>query len=269
MSDHAEDVKDPVAPVEESSTSEETQDVAAEQGDASPGESAPPKDEDESPAQKRIRQLTWKQREAERRAEEAERKAQELEARLNQPKGDSELKVPLESEFDSDSDYRAAMDRYFSERTKAEMSRYQGEQTEAQKRAAQQTALNGYREKVAAYAADNPNFIEDIQRAEYKITEAIQEALVSSDKPAELTHYLAKNPDHALKIAQMGPVAAARELAKVEYKLETASRKVSNAPPPTKDVDDADGGSEVVIRDGMTTEEFLAARAAQRGGRYR
>lgn len=256
----AEAVKDPVDPVEESATSESTA-AAATKGDASPGESAPPKAEEESEAQKRIRRLVWEREEERREKAKLEARIQELEQSRSQKTTDEVGDPPLESDYDDVSQYKQAMRAWVGKANEAQFQQYQSK-TEAQKQAEdRQRSLSGYREKVAQYAADHPDFVEDVQQARVPINDAMQDVLVSSEKPAELTHYLAKNPDHALQISRMTPVQAARELAKVELTMAQAERKVSNAPPPMQEAGD---GSEASSE--ITGKESVAEFLAKRGG---
>ena len=265
MSDHAPAVNEPVDPAEVSATSEAVE-QDERQGAATPSESSPEKESDkESGAQKRIRELVWRQREAERRAEEAERRLRELESQkpAGQPK--SELVIPVESDYDDADEYRRALDTYTRSVLSEEAERRERQRTQQETESQRQARLKAHQDRCANYASEHADFIEDIKQATVPVTAPMQEYMLDSDRSAELTHYLAKNPDHAFRIADMSPIAAARELAKVELALEQAQpKKLSDAPPPMSDVEDGPTKAPTEIRDGMTAEEFVRARGGYR-----
>lgn len=68
---------------------------------------------------------------------------------------------------------------------------------------------------------------EDILTSEdFQISDYMIDAIMLSDKSVEIFNYLAKNPDISSDISSLHPLAAAREIGKIEEKL--------NIPPPRK-----------------------------------
>jgi hypothetical protein len=69
---------------------------------------------------------------------------------------------------------------------------------------------------------------------ELPLTKSIVEALVDSDTPAKLMHYMAANPAEVERISKLSPARQAAELGKLEAKLPSTPR-TSKAPDPIGD----------------------------------
>lgn len=101
------------------------------------------------------------------------------------------------------------------------------------------------------------------------ITPAVSDAIQSSQFGADIAYYLAKNPDDAFRINSLPPVAAAREIGRiesyVEYEKNQKTQKkvppVSKAPAPIKPVK-ASGAAGKSLED-MTPAEYIAYRNKQ------
>jgi hypothetical protein len=90
--------------------------------------------------------------------------------------------------------------------------------------------LDGFDEAVNAVAEEVP-FTDRAGRP----TPFIQ-AVFEADKPAEVLHYLGRNPDEAAKFVGMTPAQIGRHLAKLEDRIERDAKSMSNAPPPLRPV---------------------------------
>lgn len=63
------------------------------------------------------------------------------------------------------------------------------------------------------------------------------EAVLDTDKPAELLHWLGNNPDEAAKFAHLTPAQTGRQLAKLEERIaRDAAKTTSSAPAPLRPV---------------------------------
>ncbi len=88
------------------------------------------------------------------------------------------------------------------------------------------------------------------------------------DHAADIAYHLAKDPQEAHRIASLPPVAAAREIGKLEAKYsggtQPSQKSTTNAPAPTSPV----GSSETPTKklEDMTTEEYIAYRNQQEFG---
>lgn len=114
-----------------------------------------------------------------------------------------------------------------------------------------------------------PDFEEvAFDRTATHITPMVVDILADCEHPADLAYYLAKNRVEGVAISRMTPVQAARAIAKIEAKLESApppapSKKPSNAPPPISPL--GGGGAAAVQKDPekMTPREFNEWRRSQ------
>ena len=118
--------------------------------------------------------------------------------------------------------------------------------------------------------------------------------MVETDSPDDLLYYLGKNPDEADRLNDLNPKAKARELAKMEAKLEsgeivlendegsektvsetdqtednktpaekqTPKKKTTKAPAPISTLDGEGSHTQKSVND-MTTKEFRAYRMKQ------
>ena len=234
---------------EESTEAEEVQEQAATPATEEPAEK---EDEDDGlddedreyseRVQRRISQKTKQQREAERRADywekEAKRLAQERETRPREPSPAKEQepkpapdKPPQEADFDSYEDYIEAK------------ATYAAKQTFIQERMAMEAAQKEreFRARMDEAAKRIPDFAEKVYKP-YEhggpmITPAMYEATLESELAGDIAYYLASHTDEARKIAGLSERAQAREIGKIEAKLEAGTITVTpprttNAPPP-------------------------------------
>lgn len=263
MSDHAETVKEPDSPAVESAPTE-TLEVGASEGEAAPSSDSPSETSEDSSAvealKRRLSQKTYLQREAERERD-ALRAQLEAQQQPKQPEPQGDLRIPVESDYADPDEYRRDMEAYTDRKVQATLSARDAERAASEAQAAKQRSIAAYREKCAAYAGETPEFVDDVRDSRVPVTEAVMDYLVESDRPAELTHYLAKNPEHAARIEGMGPVAAARELARVELALGDAQgKKLSDAPPPMSDVEDGPTADPDDLSDTLSVEEWMRRR---------
>lgn len=121
-------------------------------------------------------------------------------------------------------------------------------------------------------AADKyEDYYEVINREDLTFTASMVEAVIDSPNFADVTYYLANNPDIALRISKLAPIKQAREMAlleekvKKELKNETKSERAkvtsSKAPPPIKPVK---GGDSRIIDvdnpdDDVSMEDWMQA----------
>jgi hypothetical protein len=111
------------------------------------------------------------------------------------------------------------------------------------------------------------------EAADIPVQGSVADAILSSDIGPHLRYYLATHPDEAETLNSMSAGAAARQIGKIEAKLEseiavkkTAKKKVSGAPPPVKPVHSGgDAGGAVDLNDPkMSMDDWLKKRREQR-----
>ena len=243
---------------------------AVQSEDSTPSnDEAQSKDDGQSRVQKRINQLTWEKHEAERRAKELEDKLQAAsESRPDPVQAIQDIPVPNYTDFPTDEDYQAALQRYnvqTFERLQQQTVLQQEQQAAERER---NERRRSYQEKIASYASTHDGFVEAISNSNVHVSDDIAEILETSDKAGELTHWLAENADEALRINNLPTVLAARELGRIEATLDAvAPKKVSDAPPPMTEVAGSDTQS-ADLRDDMDIDEWMARRNAQRFEKY-
>jgi hypothetical protein len=96
------------------------------------------------------------------------------------------------------------------------------------------------------------------------ITPLIKEILFDCESPEDVAYYLGKNITDAIKISHMTPLAAAREIAKIELAIKEQKppeKQITKAPPPIKTL----GSKAKVQKDPtqMTQKEYEAWRKSQ------
>jgi hypothetical protein len=90
----------------------------------------------------------------------------------------------------------------------------------------------------------------------------VMEAVLDSDKPADLLHFLGKNPDLAAELEGLTPSQLGRRIARFETQMaEQAKPKTSAAPKPLEPV--RGGASDNELRSDLSTEEWMRRREAQ------
>jgi hypothetical protein len=138
---------------------------------------------------------------------------------------------PTREDFRDDSAYTQAQLEYMAERKADEKLR---QREESQKAERMQEALHERLDK----AADRyPDFHAVVSNPALPINEAMTEFIADSEHGGEIAYHLGKNPGKAAQIAQMSPVKAARELAKLESELANKPKATpSKAPEPIKPV---------------------------------
>lgn len=101
------------------------------------------------------------------------------------------------------------------------------------------------------------DFAQVVQNSEVSLSQnpAVMRAVLTSEKSADLSYYLAKNPQEAFRIVNSAPYDAVRLVGRLEATLTT--KRVSTTPPPPGSVS---GSSEGAVKKEweMTTKEWMA-----------
>lgn len=237
--------------------------------DAQPQDNAPKKG---NGVQKRIDELTRERYEAQRQAEYWRSMAEAAQQPQQQPKEDP---VPRIEDFQDVNSFMDARDAWVRRQAKAEIVQ---ELTQAQQRAqfeqqqhAQQLAQQQTVERFVAQEHDARARYQDydaavssqlMQQVKQVRPDVIQ-AVIDSPHGPDVAYFLAKNPARVQQIASLSPVAAAREIGRIEQMF-MGQKQVTQtpAPEPTRTV----GGEARVSRDpsNMTMAEYRKWRSQQR-----
>lgn len=198
-------------------------------------EAKPPKG-----VQKRLDELTRNWREAERREAALLEilKQRGIQPEAPKPQAEEKLKTLADFEYD-EARYQAYLvevaARKATEEAKRALKEEQEQETKRQKFAS-------FRAREADFAKSVEDYREAVESLSIEITREISEAIVESEDGPALLYHLAKNRDIAAKIAQLPPIAAVRELGRIEARLafereQAKAAKVSKAPPPPPKVE--------------------------------
>lgn len=144
----------------------------------------------------------------------------------------------------------------------------QSEQDAAQRRSA------SFQTRETEFAKTVEDYHEVTRNPRVPISEAMAEAIADSDDGPALAYHLGKNLEVAARIAQLPPLAAARELGRIEARLASEREKakdkplVSKAPPPPPKIEGADNPVSVALNDpasdtAYSTEEWVKRREKQ------
>lgn len=133
----------------------------------------------------------------------------------------------------------------------------------AQQRAAERQAIlaQGVQKQAAVGAEKYEDFDDVVGDPSLPITEVMTMVIAESEIGADLAYWLGKNPNEAHRIAALPPVSVARELGKIEAKLQATPTAVTKAPPPITPAKGAAGGEKDPSK--MSDAEFAAWRKKQ------
>jgi hypothetical protein len=182
---------------------------------------------------------------------------------------------PKLENFDSYDKWQDAQDEYLEKLAEWKVDQREqvrNEQARQQQAQQQQAAIaKTWTERLEATRARIPDFDDVVQGAiadhNVQISRAMSEAITESEQGPDVVYYLAKHPDEARRISALSPLAAAREIGKIELKVtpeaepdKTAEVKVSKAPPPVKPVGSKASTGKTLDDAGDDYQAYKAAR---------
>lgn len=201
----------------------------------------PEKPEVSPGVQKRIDQLTRKRYEEQRRAEQAEQELQQMRERLEkleQPKAPATRPTLEQFDFDAEQ-YATALAQYERSQAIADYQKRQQEEAARTQQQQEQVEFQTRREQTIAKGMTEYTDFEEVvlRNPEVVITPEMANIVTDSETGHAVAYYLGKNPSESQRIANLNPLAQARELGKIEAGLtQPPPKKPSNAPPPVTPV---------------------------------
>lgn len=185
-------------------------------------------DAKKSSAQQRINEITKEKHEANRRAESAERTARDLQRQLSEMRQEYQRLDPNDTVGQQQLSTRAAVKAERLEQLQAEGQSAAAEA--AQSRAAMFTAkIDAARERIPDIDQAMANF------SAVPVSDVAADLIAESEKAAEITYFLSRNPAEAHRIHRLPPHMQGAEIARIEARVAQApARKASAAPPPVK-----------------------------------
>jgi hypothetical protein len=254
MSDPVEVAETEVPEVVEETTAEGQQEPAEPKAEEKPAEEkaeeAPKKNHDT----RRWERLMRERAEFKAKADWLEQQYSKQNAQT-QPANDR----PARDQYANDEDYVDALTTWKVDQklsgVKQELAQHQNQ---SQTQASWISKINQARADYSDYDA----VMEDSQ--DIRITPEVAEAIQSSELGGDIAYYLAKNPVEAERINSLSPIAAAREIGRIESYVEYEKTNkpkvpVSKAPVPIKPVRSSTGSGTKSLED-MSPAEFIAYR---------
>lgn len=182
---------------------------------------------------------------------ELRRKGREEPAEPKKPEAAQTTQEPKESDFEDYNEFVRASARYEAKAEFESLQKSSREKTEKEKVIERDRKIDTI---IAAEKVKDPGFLDKVF-----IPEGLIDLVADSDQFVEMSLYFGKNPEKALALLDLPVVQAAREIGRIESKLQTQTpqpKTTTKAPTPTKTV----GGKETVGKtiDDMTTAEHIA-----------
>lgn len=183
-----------------------------------------------SGVQKRIDDLTFRRNQAEREAAHWRAVAESR----------APAAAPKLADFDSHDEYDQAMlEHRIDDGVSRGLAKTAEQQAEKFSTEAQQAAKEVYNQRVSAAVTAIPDFVDVVSKTTAKISPALEEALLDSDRGPELVYHLAKNPAEADRLNAMNDRQMNREIGRLEAAMSTAkpappAARTTSAPAPIK-----------------------------------
>jgi hypothetical protein len=212
--------------------------------------------------QKRIDKLTWEKNEYRRQLDELRARPE------SKPPASEPLKPPTRADHDYDEGkYEAALLEYSRAIARQEVQ-------ETLKREREQEAegkrKQSFQQRQDEFIKSHPEYREKVlENDTLPITQDMARVIAESEMGPEVALYLAENEEKAAQIAQLSPFLQARELGRIEARLEAAkvtpppAPKLSEAPPPVPKIDATDPAIPNKDPSKMSDSEFAKWRKRQ------
>jgi len=154
---------------------------------------------------------------------------------------------PKAGNYDTHAEYVEALtDWKIEQREKAKDEKEKVSKVQSE----QETLFKSHAERVKAFAEKHDDFMDVIADADdVPVSPAIREIILSSENGPALMYELAKNREEYERICSLSPLAAAREMGKIESRLQASdpkkveTKKITNAPKPIEPVGKGNAGA--------------------------
>jgi hypothetical protein len=228
-----------------------------DEGDDQGGEEKP-QEKPKRSARERINELT-------KRAHEAEREVQRLrEASERKPAESTEKPIP--DRFGSYDEYVEALADWKADQRVAEsFKRRDAERAQAAEARAAEAKAQAWHERQSALREDTPDYDAVVGKSSVQVAPHVVDTLLDSDLGPELVYHLAKHPETVKRINSLSPLAAAREIGRIEATLSNPAapqiKPASKAPAPITPV--RSSAPAAVDLASANMDQYIAARRKQ------
>lgn len=229
---------------EESSTSETVEEPETAEKEAEPAPAVKTQEAARkfSPAEARIKELLAESKVLKARLERLEKPAPQ------EPKAVAEKAEPKAEDYETvDAYLKALTDHRVSEAIKLDRQERAQEAQKAEFEARQKETIDKWNNRTVEARKKHADYDEVALDPDLPIAEGsvLDHWVLESDLGAEVLYYYGQNPEELGKLNAMKPIAAAREIARVEFSIlnpkeeaesKPAKAKVPQAPPPPSEV---------------------------------
>jgi hypothetical protein len=180
---------------------------------------------------------------------------------------------PSPDSFETYAEYTEALtDWKIEQRDKAAKEQAAKSKFEAE----QADVLKAHSARVKAFTEKTPDFLDVLEDVSHiPVSPTVERELLSSENGPELIYALAQDPAEFERINKLGPIAAARELGRLEVKLSSKAtdpkpepKKLTNAPKPLAPVGAGKGAVAKTIDDpNLSQREYETIRRKQLAAR--
>lgn len=248
--------------VTEESQQSEQQEAAekpeeGDEGDDQSGEEKP-QEKPKRSARERINELT-------KRAHEAEREAQRWREAAERKTADPSEK-PNPDKFGSYDEYVEALADWKADQRVAEsFKRRDAERSQAADARAAEAKAQAWAERQSEFREATPDYDAVVGKSAVQIAPHVVDTLLDSESGPELAYHLAKHPETVKRINSLSPLAAAREIGRIEATLSNPAapqiKPASKAPAPITPV--RSSAPAAVDLASANMDQYIAARRKQ------
>jgi hypothetical protein len=218
--------------------------------------------------QKRIDKAIAKQRDAERRAAEAERRLAEIQGSRPAIEKTAEsaaapLEEPQASAFETYDAYVRALTRFeLKNELKLEREAEKKAEQEKSAQAEARKAQDAWDERRAKVSEKYTDWEDVVGAAAIPVSQALHDALLTSEHGPEIAYQLAKDPAEAKRLNTLSPLEQIRTVGRLEAKFEASPEperpKVSKAPKPPTPITGGVKSSAPDIHDETLATDYVA-----------
>lgn len=234
-----------------------------------------PQDPPEDKIQKRFDKLTKEKYDAQRRADRLAWELEQLKSQPAKPEPVAPVKPTLESSGYDEDKYQTAVIEYAKQVARAEAAAALQEDRDRQAQAGKQSE---FEKRQAEFAKSKPDYVEKVmENQSLPITQTMADVIRESDVGPQVAYHLAENPEIAASIAKLPPLVQAREIGRIEARIEAQKAapapKVSSAPPPSSKIEASDASVSVKTTDPasdkLSDEEWFRAEKKRMAKQFR
>lgn len=187
--------------------------------------------------------------------------------RQAEPERDDGGQVKTLADFDFDeAQYQQYLLNRVERTAETAIERRFREQREAESAQRRQTQ---FQQRSQAFAKENPDFDGAVARVGTTVTQDVAQEILESEEGPAITVYLDKNPDVLARLNGMSAREVAREIVRLEVKVQGAKAKAARSsgappPPPPKVEGAGDGSGQSVKADSPDSDQISDAEWVRR-----